>query len=134
METDVLIIGSGPAGAAAALTLARQAVRVTLVDRHTFPRDKACGDALIPDALQALSSLGLRDGVLAAARRVGEIRIYAPSGRFTSITGTCACLPRLSFDDLLRREAEAAGVSFAAPLKIVNGSGSPLRVLAIVPA
>lgn len=117
MDCDVLIIGSGPAGSAAALTLARNGARVVLADRHTFPRDKACGDALIPDALEALSSLGLRDRVLAIADRVNEIRIYAPSGRFTSVTGTCASLPRLSFDDLLRTEAEAAGVTFVAPLR-----------------
>jgi geranylgeranyl reductase family protein len=119
MTADVLVIGSGPAGTAAALPLAREGMRVILADRHTFPRDKACGDALIPDALAALSSLGLRDRVLGVAERVSEIRIYAPSGRFTSMTGLCASLPRLSFDDLLRREAEAAGATFVAPLRAI---------------
>src|SRR6188472_4295561 len=61
---DVLIVGAGPAGAIAALVLARAGARVRLVDRARFPRDKLCGDTINPGALAALRRLAL-DGDLA---------------------------------------------------------------------
>ena len=50
-DVDVLVVGAGPAGSVAALVLARAGVRVRLVDRATFPRDKLCGDTLNPGSL-----------------------------------------------------------------------------------
>jgi flavin-dependent dehydrogenase len=47
---DVLVVGAGPAGSACAQQLARAGFKVLLVDQHDFPRDKVCGDGLIPDA------------------------------------------------------------------------------------
>ena len=47
---DVLVVGAGPAGSAAAQLLARAGRDVVLVDSQAFPRDKVCGDGLIPDA------------------------------------------------------------------------------------
>jgi len=58
-EWDVAIVGCGPAGAVAATELARRGVRVVALERHRFPREKMCGDALIPDARRALERLGL---------------------------------------------------------------------------
>ncbi|HEY7805441.1 MAG TPA: FAD-dependent oxidoreductase, partial [Orrella sp.] len=51
LSSDVLIVGAGPAGCAAAITLAQAGVDVLLIDQHDFPRDKVCGDGLIPDAM-----------------------------------------------------------------------------------
>jgi flavin-dependent dehydrogenase len=90
---------------------------VVHADSQCFPRDKVCGDALIPDALQALGELGLRERVLNAAHRIDSVRVYAPNGRCTTLHGSCACLPRLAFDDLLRRTVLEAGVEFLAPLR-----------------
>lgn len=58
---DVVIVGAGPAGAAAAVHLARAGWRVILIDRQVFPRDKVCGDFLSPYALAELEGLGLAE-------------------------------------------------------------------------
>ena len=62
---DVLIAGAGPAGAVAAIGLARAGARVLLVDRARFPRDKLCGDTLNPGALRILDRLGTRSRIIA---------------------------------------------------------------------
>ena len=74
--TDVLVIGAGPAGSAAARRLALGGLRVVLVDRCVFPRDKVCGDAIIPDALEAIGDLGLDPVVRAAARFLEGVTVY----------------------------------------------------------
>jgi len=56
---DVVIVGAGPAGSIAALVLARAGVRVRLLDRARFPRDKLCGDTVNPGAMDILARLGL---------------------------------------------------------------------------
>ena len=60
-DTDVLVIGGGPAGAAAAYWLARHGHAVTIVERKTFPREKTCGDGLTPRAVHQLDEMGLGD-------------------------------------------------------------------------
>ena len=57
--SDVLIIGGGPAGAAAGYWLAKLGHRATIVERKTFPRDKTCGDGLTPRAVHQLTEMGL---------------------------------------------------------------------------
>ncbi|HET9211537.1 MAG TPA: FAD-dependent oxidoreductase, partial [Thermoanaerobaculia bacterium] len=51
---DVLVVGAGPAGCAAAFDLARAGLDVLLLDRRSFPRVKPCGGALTVKALRAL--------------------------------------------------------------------------------
>ena len=120
VSTDVLVIGAGPAGAAAALELARRGRDVVLVDRSEFPRDKVCGDALIPDALRALERLGLASRVRAEARQVHAIRVHAPGGAHVSVEVEALCLPRRRLDELLREAAVASGATFLAPCELVE--------------
>src|SRR5674476_1407212 len=63
-RTDVLVVGAGPAGSAAAAWLARQGLETVLADAAVFPRDKTCGDGLTPRAIEELNRLGLTDWVL----------------------------------------------------------------------
>ena len=60
LDTDVLVGGGGPAGLAAAIAARRKGLRVRVVDAARPPIDKACGEGLMPDALQALADLGVR--------------------------------------------------------------------------
>jgi menaquinone-9 beta-reductase len=68
---DVLVVGGGPAGAAAAYWLASRGHDVVVVERRTFPRDKTCGDALAPRAVKQLVDMGLADSLTAFHRYEG---------------------------------------------------------------
>ncbi len=59
VTTDVLVLGGGPAGLAAALAARRQGLSVILADAQSFPIDKACGEGIMPDGLEALRHLGI---------------------------------------------------------------------------
>ena len=119
MSVDVLVIGAGPAGSAAACALARRGIRVALADKASFPRDKVCGDALIPDALAALAELSLQDRVLSRALVLDSVRLFAPDGAFAIIRGRCACVPRETLDDLLRQAAVEAGAEFLPECSVI---------------
>jgi geranylgeranyl reductase family protein len=109
---EVLIIGAGPAGCAAGITLARAGVDVCVLDRASFPRPKICGDALSNRAVALARSLGagprLDHDSHALVRRAaavfpGGIRIvrdYPEPGWI---------VPRLTLDDALRDALESSG-------------------------
>jgi geranylgeranyl reductase family protein len=78
---DVVVVGGGPAGAAAAIELARAGRDVVVVDRALFPRDKCCGDGLTVDALRHLEALGLRPSSVPSWHVVDDVWVRSPSGR-----------------------------------------------------
>lgn len=117
---DVIVVGAGPAGSAAAITLAQAGFDVVLVDQQAFPRDKICGDGLIPDAHHALRRLGLLDAVLARARSVKHVGVIGPRGGRIDVPGTLAVLPRRELDLLLCTAAVEAGARMFAPVRFVG--------------
>ena len=58
-QTDIIIVGAGPAGLACAIASARHGLQVDLIDAIEPPIDKACGEGLLPDSLQALAAIGI---------------------------------------------------------------------------
>lgn len=74
-QVDVLIVGAGPAGTAAAITLARSGRSVVIVDRAVFPRDKCCGDGLTTGALRRLEQLRLDPANVASWEWVDDVMI-----------------------------------------------------------
>ncbi len=78
---DVVVAGAGPAGVAAAVSLARAGRDVVVVDRARFPRDKCCGDGLTAGALRELDRLGLSPGAVRSWQVVSDVVVRSPSGR-----------------------------------------------------
>ncbi len=106
-SADVLIIGAGPAGCAAALALRGSGARVVLLDRHAFPRDKVCGDAIGGRVERVLTDLDPAYGAalrqFAVKTTIHGCRVTAPNARHFELLfqrrGYAS--PRLSFDDFL---------------------------------
>lgn len=111
MDVDVTIIGAGPGGSTLAALLGERGVRVALVDRDTFPRDKLCGEFLSYDALPILDAMGVTASLDdAGAAKIGRCRIVGGSRSYEIVLPHQGRgISRLFLDDLLLRTAAHRG-------------------------
>ena len=104
---DIAIIGAGPAGTACALALRHSGLRVALLDKAQFPRDKVCGDAIPGHALKALRQLdpAFADSLwrLQPLDAVQQSRLVAPNGQSLRLRWKLPSFncPRATFDAAL---------------------------------
>ena len=135
--SDVLICGAGPAGAIASIVLARAGVRVRLIDRARFPREKLCGDTLNPGALAALDRLGLGALSGAGVPIAGMIVTGEGGVRVVGLYGHPVCgraLPRAALDLALLGAASDAGVEVEEGVLVREPLLDRVRVTCVVVA
>lgn len=117
MDADVVVVGGGPVGATLAMLLARVGRRVTVVEKATLPRDKPCGEGLMPSGVKVLARLGI-DLVAEGFPAVGGVRFRLASGRSVRgdlLSGHGCGVRRIRLDPLLAaRAAATSGVTFLA--------------------
>ncbi len=120
---DVVVAGAGPAGSATALLLARAGMRVLLLDRARFPREKPCSEYLSPESTRVLERLGkdvLAAVAAASPAQLTGMKVVAPSG--TGVVGRFEtfsfALPRTRFDTILLNAAQARGVEVREGVKV----------------
>jgi geranylgeranyl reductase family protein len=117
-EWDVVVIGSGPGGAAAAIgaLAACRTLRVLMLDRSEFPRDKCCGDGVLVDALDLLAAQGVdAEALVRGFRDCRALGVSSAGGTITAMRNLpvpITILPRRVFDDRLRSAACAAGAEW----------------------
>jgi len=121
-ECDVLVVGAGPAGIAAALTLVASGKDVLVIDKASFPRDKCCGDGLTTGALRMLEMLGFDPTSVDNYKICTDVVLRSPSGREIELElpnaaedlspkGQFAAIaPRIELDDALVQHARSRGV------------------------
>ena len=117
-RVDVLVVGAGPAGTAAAVHAARAGLDTLVVDRASFPRDKCCGDGLTTLALRELEGIGFRPDAARSWQPVGAATVRSPSGREQTFPlpadGVYAAVARRTdLDAALVELARAAGARVA---------------------
>ncbi len=127
VHADVVVVGAGPAGSAAAAWAARRGRDVLVIDSAQFPRDKACGDGLTPRAIAELRELGLGEWLegrvshhglrLAGFGAQREVRWPGPS-----FPATSSAVPRTELDDRIRQVAADSGAKMLLGVKAVGVS------------
>ena len=118
---DVVVIGAGPAGSTCSGLLAQREMKVLLVDKASFPRDKICGDCINPKCWEIFDLLGVSDEIRLNGEMVNDIKIAGDSGEIVSIPtrsrsnefgAPFVAMKRSVLDSILVKRAIHNGVAF----------------------
>ena len=108
---DVIILGAGPAGSTCAITLKNSGLKVALLDKETFPRDKICGDAVSSVAKRILRQIDpeLEQDLLSFAPKshITQAKLFSPNFKTLefSFSKVGHCIRRKDFDYWLFKHA-----------------------------
>ncbi|MEG3636634.1 geranylgeranyl reductase family protein [Micromonospora palythoicola] len=126
-DADVIVVGAGPGGSATAYHLARHGVRVLLLEKTEFPREKVCGDGLTPRATRQLIRMGVDTSPEAGWLHNRGLRVIGGGVRLELDWPDLASFPnyglvrtRLDFDDLLAQRAVSAGAKLRTSVNVIG--------------
>lgn len=114
MKRQVVVVGAGPGGSAAAFYLAKAGVDVLLVDKETWPRNKTCGDVYLPSLTPMFNEMGIMDEMMKElASQPNTIKFVSPDEEVALFScDPMYLIPRRIGDDIIRRGAVRGGAEF----------------------
>jgi len=125
---DVIVVGAGPGGSCTAFHLARHGMRVLLLEKSEFPREKVCGDGLTPRAVKQLVKMGIDTSEKTGWLRNKGLRVIGGGVRMELDWPDLASYPdygltrtRLDFDQLLAERAVEAGAELTVNTTVTGG-------------
>jgi geranylgeranyl reductase family protein len=125
-DADVIVVGAGPGGSAAAYHLAKHDLKVLVLEKSRFPREKVCGDGLTPRAVKQLINMGIDTEGDGWSRNKG-LRVIGGGIRMELDWPDLASFPnygltrtRLGFDESLARAAQAKGADLRTEITVTG--------------
>lgn len=127
MDADVIVVGAGPGGSSTAFHLARHGLKVLVLEKTEFPREKVCGDGLTPRAVKQLVKMGVETGedagwLVNKGLRVigGGVRLELDWPELASFPNYGLTRTRLDFDHLLVKRATEAGADLRTNTRVTG--------------
>ncbi len=137
-QSQIAIVGAGPAGTSLAIRLAMNGFSPVLIERERFPRHKLCGEFISPECLAHFTDLGVSDSMLSAGGdHIFETRFYEPGGRNAGVpsswfgSGFALSLSRAQMDLKLLERAKDLGVEVLEETNAVGLTNHPHGIHAI---
>jgi menaquinone-9 beta-reductase len=133
-DCDAVVVGGGPAGAAAAARLAARGFHTVLVDRAVFPRDKVCGDFVGPEALAELADLGVaQEKAFRATSKMADLALHVDGDQLAvmsmpqvdGLPSYGRVIPRLQLDAWILDAARRAGATVLEGHKVTAVQQAP---------
>ena len=123
IETDILIIGGGPAGSTTALFLSQLGFNITIIEKKTFPRETLCGEFLSKEVIDILKELNVFDDFISLdPNKLKSFRAVDKSGieLKSKLNFEAYAMKRSVFDSFLLEKAKSRNVNVLQPAEVIS--------------